>query len=231
MKYPKVAIIGTGKTGGRVKELYPQSEIVATFNSKNPLNEKTVEELKKTQVAIVFVTGDVFSQMVPFLIESKVSVVCGVTGIDIEIYQKEVEENNISWIYGSNFSLGMNLTQILLEQVRKGLKLFESVDLKIHEVHHIHKKDAPSGTALTWKEILGDEYPLEITHAREGDAKGFHKLKVNLPGEEIELSHCAFNRDIFAQGAIWAARYLASHSVPAGITQFRTIMKDELYES
>jgi 4-hydroxy-tetrahydrodipicolinate reductase len=73
-------------------------------------------------------------------------------------------------------------------------------------VHHIHKKDAPSGTALSWKEWLNKE--AEITSAREGDVNGIHELTVSTANERITLKHDALDRALFAEGAIWAAEQL-----------------------
>ena len=77
---------------------------------------------------------------------------------------------------------------------------------KIHEVHHIHKKDAPSGTALSWKEWLAKD--AEVTSAREGDINGIHELTVTTETEEITLKHNALDRSLFAEGAIWAVEQL-----------------------
>ena len=110
------------------------------------------------------------------------------------------------WVLATNFSLGMNVIRNAIEKISKGSEILKDPTFKIHEVHHIHKKDAPSGTALSWKQWLNKE--VEITSEREGDVNGIHELKITTDTEEITLSHNALDRGLFAEGSIWAIEQL-----------------------
>ncbi|HBQ58314.1 MAG TPA: hypothetical protein DD671_01445, partial [Balneolaceae bacterium] len=96
-------------------------------------------------------------------------------------------------------------------------------------VHHVHKKDAPSGTALSWKEWLDKE--AEVTSAREGDVKGIHELTVKTGTEEITLKHKALDRALFAEGAIWAAKQMVENQdVENGVHAFGQLFDQIIME-
>jgi len=115
-----------------------------------------------------------------------------------------------------------------IEAISAGSAILKDPEFHIHEVHHIHKKDAPSGTALSWKEWLDKE--AEVTSAREGDVKGIHELTLKTGTEEITLRHKALDRALFAEGAIWAAKQLVNNSkMEAGIRTFGQLF-DQIME-
>ena len=197
----KAAVLGTGKTGGRVLELLPDA---SAFNSRFPL---TLERLMDHDVVISFVPGEVFKTYIPLLIDSNLPVVSGTTGIEWpEDLDSLLQEKNLKWIWGSNFSLGMNLIKKLIRDISAADRLYDELNFHIHEVHHTKKLDAPSGTALSWKKWLGKE--VEISSERTGDVVGIHELTLDTPEEKIEIRHEAKDRKLFAKGAIWAAQKL-----------------------
>lgn len=100
----------------------------------------------------------------------------------------------------------MNLIRKAIQSMSAGAGVLKDPAFHIHEVHHIHKKDAPSGTAISWKEWL--DQPVNVTSEREGDVNGIHELTIKTATEEITLKHDALDRSIFAEGAIWAAEQL-----------------------
>jgi len=103
-----------------------------------------------------------------------------------------------------------------------GSGLLRNPEFHIHEVHHIHKQDAPSGTALSWQDWLGKE--AAISSAREGDVKGLHELHIKTEYESIYLKHEAHDRKLFAEGAIWTAKYLMENpQIDAGVYHFSSI--------
>lgn len=199
----KISVIGTGKTGGKVVELLGDN-LAYAFDETNP---PTVEKLKESDAVIIFVPGDAVEEILPMVLESGTPAAWGSTGYewqdDLEDHVKQV---GTKWVLATNFSLGMNIIRNAIEAISEGSQILKNPSFKIHEVHHVHKKDAPSGTALSWKEWLNKE--AEITSAREGDINGIHELTVTTVNEEITLKHDAKDRALFAEGAIWAAEQL-----------------------
>ena len=135
----------------------------------------------------------------------------------------EVASKGLTWISGSNFSLGMRLIHQMINSIKGGVNLFPSAKINIHEIHHTKKLDGPSGTALSWKEWLGDDKNIHVTYERIGDVVGDHQLTIDAPTETITLRHEAKNRTIFAEGAIWAAKYLDNNNLSSGIHYFEKI--------
>lgn len=205
--YPKIkySVIGTGKTGGAVAKLLGGQAI--TFNRTN---KPTPEELQKTDIAIIFVPGSAASELVDTVLKAGIPAVWGTTGYTWpEDLPGRVKDASARWVIGSNFSLGMNLVRKAIKIFGKGSDLLESPAFHIHEVHHIHKEDAPSGTALSWQKWLNKE--ASISSDRQGDVNGIHNLNIKTSTETISLKHEAHSRDLFAEGAIWAAKYLLAH--------------------
>jgi 4-hydroxy-tetrahydrodipicolinate reductase len=202
----KIAVVGTGKTGGKVAEILDKDAVV--FNTSNPV---TAEKLKKCDAAIIFVPGDAAGSVIGEVLESGIPAVWGTTGYEWpEDLDKLIKENKTSWIIGSNFSMGMNLVRKAIELLSKESEKLINPDYHIHEVHHTHKKDSPSGTALSWKEWLGRD--VKISSERKGDIKGIHTLEIRTENELIQLKHEALDRALFAEGAIWSAKQLLSEN-------------------
>ncbi|GAB4020899.1 MAG: 4-hydroxy-tetrahydrodipicolinate reductase [Bdellovibrio sp.] len=219
------AIIGKGKTGNHVVELLKLNKCEVFDSTHKP----TVERLKKHDVAIIFLPGSAFTDLIPTLVEAKTPVVSGATGWEgREKLDSELKAKKLTWVWGSNFALGMNLVKLALEQLKLASKLTDA-KYAIHEVHHIMKVDAPSGTALSWKEWLGGMEDIPVTSERTGDVIGFHQMTLNLPYEKIVLSHEALDRKIFASGAIWAANKLVDNKdLYNGLITFDQLVKKEL---
>ena len=221
----KAAVIGTGKTGSKVVDLLGD-QLVSTFNEHNPV---TVEGLAEVDVVIIFAPGDAVPDILPQVLESGTPAVWGSTGYDWPIdLDEQVSEKGSRWIIASNFSLGMNIVRKCIEVISKGSNILPSPEYAMHEVHHIHKKDAPSGTAVSWKQWLGKE--VDITHEREGDVKGIHELEMKTVYESIFLRHEALDRAVFASGAIWAAEQLTKQSHLKGIYSFAEIFDQAFTE-
>ena len=111
----------------------------------------------------------------------------------------------------------------MINSIRGGLNLFPNAKLNIHEIHHTKKLDGPSGTALSWREWLGNKADINVTFERIGDVVGDHQLTIDAPNEKITLRHEAKNRAIFAEGAIWAAKYLDNNDLSPGVHYFEDI--------
>ena len=216
----KIALIGKGKTGGEILNLYPR-ELITVFDSRNPLS---MDLLQKCDVAIAFIPGEALTKIIPTLIEAKIPLVSGATGINwsSEII-KTLEDKKLKWISGSNFSLGMRIIHQMIQKLNYARNLFDEFNFHIHEIHHTKKLDAPSGTALSWNEWIDNS--ANITHDRIDDVVGDHLIKLETPFEEISLQHKALDRKIFAKGALWAANYLLENAknIQPGLHLFEDI--------
>lgn len=217
----KVALLGKGKTGSKVLEFTSDVEI---FDSKNL---PTFDKLIKHDVIISFLPGEAFEALIPVLLETKKPVVTGSTGLKWpENFDKTLKEKNLSWIYATNFSLGVVVLKQLIERLHQVDGLFKEKTLSIHEVHHTKKLDAPSGTALSMKEWLQE--PCEITSERTGDVVGLHTLTLETSGEILRLEHEAKDRRLFAEGAVWAANYITKNNMNPGLHSFQKVVEAHL---
>ena len=137
--------------------------------------------------------------------------VVGTTGWfgDLAKVRDEVQRYGTGFLYGSNFSIGVNL---FFEAVRAAVPAIQHQYLAhIYERHHATKKDAPSGTAAIMQSILqeGNDAEIEITSFREGEVVGMHELVLESPNDSIYLCHDAKSRRGFAEGAVRGAEWLA----------------------
>jgi 4-hydroxy-tetrahydrodipicolinate reductase len=221
----KVAVVGAGKTGSAVIDLLVD-EVIGPFNSKNKVS---YDELVKADVAIVFTPGEVFLEVFPHLIEAKIPVVTGATGFE---WNKDmlnaIEGSGVPWVSATNFSLGMNIVKVALNQMSRLKDLMGDVQAHITETHHTKKLDAPSGTAKSWASWFG--YSGDIESIREGDVKGIHELTLTSPFEKITLKHESLDRALFAQGAIWAAKYIMQNQLEAKLYLFEEIIEQKYQE-
>ena len=218
----KIAVIGKGKTGQAVIDGLADEQISRVYHSKNPV---TLEQLNKADAAIVFVDAQIFQQILPILLTTKTPIICGTTGYAWrEAFIEEVNQAGHTWVVANNFSLSMVLIKQMLNTLGKLPLLTEKVNFKLTETHHVQKLDSPSGTALSWQSWLGaKECPIDSI--RKEDVKGEHQLVVDNGNETIELKHTAHNRKLFAQGAIWAARYINEHKSLKGFYQFDELVR------
>lgn len=172
-------------------------------------------ELPDFDVAIDFSSPAGFDAVLALCLARGKPLLSGSTGLSTEQFKAlSAAGAGIPVLWASNFSLGVAVLNRLVALAGKALPDWQ---LDIIETHHIHKKDAPSGTALS----LGQTIETASGHAptyhslRCGDVVGEHTVQFTGPGERLELVHRASNRDIFAQGALYAAEKLASQ--PAGM--------------
>lgn len=217
----KIALVGYGKMGKIIHQIALKRghDVVATLDET-----PTLEKLNNPDVVIEFSSPESAFGNIKFCLENKIPVVAGTTGWlekkpEIE---KIALENETGFLYGSNFSLGVNLFFALNEKLAEMMSPFQNdYSCQLEEIHHIHKLDAPSGTAISiaegifkhsdfksWKldETQGTE--LGITAIREGEVPGTHSVFYRSEVDEIEIKHTAFNRNGFAVGAVIAAEWL-----------------------
>lgn len=217
----KIALVGYGKMGHIIDELATKKghEIVARLNET-----PTAENLNSPDVVIEFSNPEVSFNNIKICLENKIPVICGTTGwLD---QKPEIEEialqNNTAFLYGSNFSLGVNLFFALNEKLANLMKDFSEYNVQLEEIHHTQKKDAPSGTAISiaegiikndprfdaWKLEETQNQELGIFAIRENEVPGTHSVYYKSDVDEIEIKHTAFNRNGFAVGAIVAAEWI-----------------------
>lgn len=172
-------------------------------------------------VAIDFSLPEGFDPVLALCVERGRALVSGTTGLAPEQRQAlEGASARIPLLWASNFSVGVAVLNVLVEQAAQALAGW---DCDIVESHHVHKKDAPSGTALTLGESAqrGGAVP-RYASLRAGDIVGEHLVQFAGQGERIELVHRATNRDIFARGALQAATRLAARG--AGLYSMRGLL-------
>lgn len=216
----KIALVGYGKMGKIIDEIAQSRghEVVARLRET-----PTIENLNDPDVVIEFSNPEVAFQNIKTCLENKIPVICGTTGwLD---KKPEIErialENGTAFLYGSNFSLGVNLFFALNENLAKMMNKFSEYNCQLEEIHHIHKLDAPSGTAISlaegiihnsnfeaWKLDETKEKDLGIFAIREDEVPGTHSVFYRSEVDEIEIKHTAFNRNGFALGAVIAAEWI-----------------------
>ena len=217
----KIALVGYGKKGKIIDEIATQRnhEIVARLNES-----PTSGNLNNADVVIEFSNPEVAFNNIKTCLENNIPVICGTTGwLDQKSeIEKIAAENNTAFLYGSNFSLGVNLFFALNEKLANLMKNFPEYNVQLEEIHHTHKKDAPSGTAISlaegiikndqrfegWKLEETKEKELGIFAIREDEVPGTHSVFYKSSVDEIEIKHTAYSRNGFALGAVIAAEWI-----------------------
>jgi 4-hydroxy-tetrahydrodipicolinate reductase len=222
----KIALLGYGKMGREIEKiaLERNHEIILKIDVDNQ-REATVENIKKADVAIDFSTpGSAFANILKCF-DAGIPVVCGTTGwIDkIDEITELCRKENQTFFYASNFSLGVNLFFALNKYLATMMNNHQTYDVTIKEIHHIHKLDAPSGTAISLANDIitavnhkkkwelaqaGDNSIIKITAERQDEVPGTHIIEWDSPVDRIEIVHEAKNRKGLAYGAILAAEFI-----------------------
>lgn len=218
----KIAIVGYGKMGKTIERLAQKEghEIVLKTNEMPRHSDLADSE---AQVAIEFSQPEAAYRNIETLLRSGIPVVSGTTGwLDkLDDIKSKTEQYNGSFLYASNFSLGVNLFFEIVKKTARLMKNQAQYQLKLEEIHHTQKKDAPSGTAISIAEKIMletaydkwslDEYQkgaIPIFAKREEDVPGTHSVEYQSEVDKIELVHTAYSREGFALGAIKAAEYI-----------------------
>jgi 4-hydroxy-tetrahydrodipicolinate reductase len=185
----------------------------------------TKDRLAGIDVAVDFTTPHCVLENIGACVAGGRNMVVGTTGWYDQIpnIRAAVERHKTGFVFGSNFSIGVNLFFELVKATTPALK--QEYHPHIYERHHIHKKDAPSGTAATMQHILQNAsgMEIEVTSFREGEVVGMHELVLESPADTIYLCHDAKSRRGFAEGAVRAAEWLQSKS---GFYDFKDIWRE-----
>jgi 4-hydroxy-tetrahydrodipicolinate reductase len=224
----KILLLGTGKTGKLVGEVaHERGHQVETLRSAdNPrASALTRDRLASIDVAIDFTAPDCVLENMQATIAAGKNMVVGTTGWHSELsnVRKSVEQHGTGFLYGANFSIGVNLFFDLVSNVAPAPQ--HQYSAQIFERHHAQKKDAPSGTAATMQNALQatSGSKIEITSFREGDVVGMHELVLDSPNDTIYLCHDAKSRRGFAEGAVRAAEWLVGKK---GFFSFKDVWRE-----
>jgi len=225
-----IALIGYGKMGKEIEKIAVSRghKIALIIDINNP-QDLTAENLKKCDVAIEFTIPKSAIQNYYTCFGAGIPVVSGTTGWleqKDEVYAK-CRETSGTFFYASNFAIGVNLFFELNKRLAELMSKWSDYDVEMTEVHHIHKLDAPSGTAISLAEDILNIFPgkenwvndktpeknqLNIRSERRGEVPGIHTVKYESEVDFIEITHETKSRKGLAFGAVLAAEYCKEHS-------------------
>jgi 4-hydroxy-tetrahydrodipicolinate reductase len=222
----KILVLGRGKTGALVAEVArDRGHEVSSLGSQENQDGRglMLDVLKQTDVVTDFTTPHAVIPNIIRCAEARVPMVVGTTGWHqhLEKVRELVRERNAALLYGSNFSVGMNFFFKAVQAMAPILK--SNYRGNIVERHHVHKKDKPSGTAVTLQKILesGSGAKVEVASVREGETVGMHLVMLDSANDTILLTHDAKSRLGFAEGAIRAAEWIKGKT---GLYEFPEIV-------
>lgn len=237
----KIALIGYGKMGKTIEALGLKQghsfPLIVDLNNQEDLNPNKVSGI---DAAVEFSSPASAPANVLKCLELGIPVVSGTTG-----WNEHFDEINLfckkqkgTYFYASNFSIGVNILFEMNRQLARIMDKFPEYQVSMEEVHHIHKLDAPSGTAITLAEGIinelarGKGWSLEeqqsssdihIKAIREGEVKGKHTIRYDSPLDSIVLSHDAKTRDAFASGVLLAASFIRERKGIFGMSDLLNI--------
>ncbi len=234
----RIALVGYGKMGKSIEAIgISRGHEISYIIDQNNQEEITSISPDNTDIAIEFSQPDAAYNNIVTLLSNGVKTIAGTTGW-LENYEEVVKlcnEKNGTFLYASNFSIGVNLFFELNEWLAKKMAQLEGFEVEMEEIHHIHKKDAPSGTAITLAEGILDHHKvksewvnepsqdsskLDIISVREGEVPGTHTVHYNSPMESIAITHVAHDRKVFAGGVIKVAEWATNQTGVLAIKDF-----------
>ncbi|MGE5316904.1 MAG: 4-hydroxy-tetrahydrodipicolinate reductase [Chloroflexota bacterium] len=219
----KIIIAGYGRMGHEIEKTAIQRghSIAAIYDTQDDWKKKPVPE---ADVVIEFTAPDIAPELILSCLNMGIPVVSGTTGWNDKIDTiKEVALRNArTFFYASNYSIGVNIFYKINRQLATFLCNMQNYEVNIHEIHHIHKKDAPSGTAITlanqilencrrfksWSFENKKNNSIEISSARVGEVPGTHIINWESEIDSIEIKHTSHNRQGLALGALLAAEWI-----------------------
>ena len=229
----KIALLGYGKMGQIIDQLATDRghEIVLKID-ENSVDDLTIENLKKADVAIDFSTPETVLNHIQQCFDAGIPIVVGTTGWygKLQEVKNSCDAGNKTLLYASNFSIGVNVFFHINKVLAKVMNRYSQYDVQLEEIHHLAKLDSPSGTAMTlaediideldrkneWvnelvghdKELILTQDQLLIESHRIEAVPGTHTVIYSSEVDEIEMKHTAHNRTGFALGAVLAAEWL-----------------------
>ena len=231
----KIALLGYGKMGKEIEKIsIERGHSISVIIDK----EDDVKSLIGSDVAINFSTPSSAVSNIKLALDSSIPIISGTTGW-LENYNEIVEyskNTKTSFMYASNYSLGVNLFFELNKKLTSLLNKHDQYKIALQEIHHTEKIDKPSGTALTLAEdiIKGTDYKdwsfknntnktIKMESVRENNVPGTHKVKYDSEIDSIEITHTAHSRKGFALGAVVAAEWIIDKK---GVFTMSDVIKD-----
>ena len=208
----RIAIAGAGRMGKAIAALIEGDstlELTGFWTRGGDLDSL----VSAADVVIDFSLPDGTAEVVAAIERHQKPLVCGVSGLDGgQLAAIDRAAQRVAIVYDRNMSQGIAVLAEMLRRV--AATLGDDFSIRIEEVHHVHKKDAPSGTALMLGEALAeargvDADNIDYVSERRGEVPGDHTVIFSAPSEELALSHSVTTRDVFAAGALRAARWVA----------------------
>ena len=231
----KIALIGFGAMGKLIKTLAENKKheitVIIDEAEADSTAEELAEKLKHADAAIDFSTAEAVLRNAEACLLAKIPLVEGTTGwnSEKEDVKSLVEKYDGAFVFGANFSVGVNLFYRITDFAAKLFAKFADYETFIEERHHSRKKDAPSGTALKLKDIVAQHITKEFSVAasRAGNIPGTHIVGFDGTADTVELIHTARSREGFAAGAIVAAEWIVGKK---GFWEFTEVMDEIIGE-
>lgn len=220
-----IALIGYGKMGKEIETLaVKRGHTIVLKIDKDNADKLNDNDLKKADVAIEFSTPHTVIENIQKCFSAGLPIVVGTTGWydRFDEISDDCKKRSGTLFHATNFSLGVNLFFKVNTYLAELMNKYETYDISMEEIHHVHKLDKPSGTAITlanqviekigrkikWSIDEKKDDTLFIKDIREGEVPGTHIIKYHSEIDDIEIMHKAHNRKGFALGAVIAAEYL-----------------------
>jgi 4-hydroxy-tetrahydrodipicolinate reductase len=219
---PNLAIVGYGKMGRLIDQLAPEYGFTVTSRIDIDRNESLVG----VDVAVEFSTPSAVVGNVEKLASLRIPTVIGTTGWAAHLAEVKsiVEKNNAALVWSPNFSVGVNIFSRLVSEAARLFKNEKEYGAWAWEIHHITKKDAPSGTLIKLVEDMqraGFDRPIGTSSNRAGAHPGTHEIGFDSAADTITLRHTARSREGFARGALKAAQWIIGRH---GVHEFSDVL-------
>ena len=229
----RIALIGSGAMGRLVRTLAQgRTHEVSVTIDETDADSAPADLAKKIDgcdVAIDFTTAEAVRRNVEACMLGGVPLVEGTTGWNSqrEEIEKLVRDANGAFVFGANFSIGVNLFYRVVDHASELFARFNEYEVFIEEQHHSRKKDAPSGTALKLKDVVARHFKNEfgVSATRAGNIPGTHRVGFDGPADQILLEHTARSREGFAGGALLAAEWIVGKN---GFYEFTDVIDEVL---
>jgi 4-hydroxy-tetrahydrodipicolinate reductase len=220
----RLLIVGYGKMGRMVDEMAADQgfEVVGRVDVGR-------SEWVAADIAIDFTTAAAVQSNFGQYLERRLPVVIGTTGLGdaAALLQAKAAAAGLGVVAAANFSIGVNIFQMIVEDAARLMNEHPRFGAWIHEAHHSAKRDAPSGTALTLRDVMvraGFSRPIDMSSTRAGSIPGIHTIGFDGPSDTIELTHTARDRRGFAAGALLAARWIHGRT---GWHNMQDVLRDQ----
>jgi 4-hydroxy-tetrahydrodipicolinate reductase len=205
----RLLVVGYGRMGRLVEEL----AVAEGMEIASRIDVDSGDWSMPADVAVDFSTAAALKTNFPRYVERKLPAVIGTTGWSelLPAYRADAERAGIGVVASANFSIGVNLFELIVADAARMMRAHPQYGAWIHELHHAAKRDAPSGTALLLRDAMarvGYDRAIDVSSTRAGTIPGTHTIGFDGPSDTIELTHAARDRRGFAAGALLAAQWI-----------------------